>query len=132
MARAEGLLDGRRDFDPRLRIDGPRSSGDGRDIAALVVRGRAYDHIECARQRAHDLRNFLVEGNPDHENPPLRAVRGLEAFERLPDTVRRVADVDDGQGMLSDDLEAAGPARGAEARSHRGLDPGASLVGPRL
>jgi len=42
----------------------------------------------------------------------LRAVSRLEAGERLPDGVGRVADVDDGERLLTDDFEAARPTLG--------------------
>ena len=51
-----------------------------------------------------------------------------QACQRLPDAVGGVADVDDGERVLLDDLEAAGPARLAQAGAYRGLDPVRSLA----
>jgi hypothetical protein len=46
----------------------------------------------------------------------------------LPDAVGGVTDVDDGERVLTDDLEAAGPARIAQASAYRSLDPVRSLA----
>jgi hypothetical protein len=51
-----------------------------------------------------------------------------EACERLPDAVGGVTDVDDGERVLADDLEAAGPVRIAQACAYRSLDSVASLA----
>ena len=46
----------------------------------------------------------------------------------MPDAVGGVADVDDGERVLADDLEAAGPSRIAQAGAYRSLDPVGSLA----
>src|SRR3984957_8718576 len=115
LADAKGVRDSCGDMHGSQRIDLAYRSGDSFRIAALMVRFGGDDRVERRRQRAHDLVDLLVKGNADHENPALRAVNRLKAGERLPDAVRRVADVDDGQRLLSDDLEAARPADVAQA-----------------
>src|SRR3977135_265044 len=56
----------------------------------------------------------------------------LEACERLLDAVGGGADVDHGERVRIDNLEAAGPADVAQARSHGGFDPGRGLGWPRV
>src|SRR5687767_6866396 len=46
-----------------------------------------------------------------------------EARQRLPDAVGGVADVDDGERVLTDNLETTGPARLAQARAYCDFDP---------
>jgi hypothetical protein len=53
-----------------------------------------------------------------------------QACQRLPDAVGGVTDVDDGEGVLTDDLEAAGPARIAQAGAYRSFDPVRRLARP--
>ena len=55
----------------------------------------------------------------------------LEARERLADAVRGVPDVDHGERVLLNYLQASGPARRAEARSDGGFDVGRGFSGPR-
>src|ERR1700722_4212148 len=54
----------------------------------------------------------------------------LEARERLADAVRGVADVDQGERLLLNHLQASRPARRAEARSDGGFDVGSGFSGP--
>ena len=51
-----------------------------------------------------------------------------EAGERLPDAVGGVADVDDGERVVLDDFEPAGPSHLAQAGAYRGFDPVGSLA----
>src|SRR5258708_980104 len=119
LAEAYSVLDGGSDVNGRLRIGLARGGGDTFHIPTLMMRRCADDGVEGGRQRAHDLIGFLVAGNADHKNPSLRAINRLQAGERLPDGVGGMADVDRGERVLPDDLEAARPARIAQARSHR-------------
>src|SRR5258707_15076788 len=117
LAEAYSVLDGGSDVNGCLRIGLARRGGDTFHIPTLMMRRRADDGVEGGRQRAHDLIGFLVARNAGHNNPSLRAVNRLQAGERLPDRVGGMADVDHGERVLPDDLEAAGPARIAPARS---------------
>ena len=67
--------------------------------------------------KANDLVGLLVEGNADHEDPVVRAMHRLEARERLPDPVGRMADIDHGQRILS--ITSMRPGQRASRRPDR-------------
>ncbi len=92
-------------------------------IRSLVMGRRADDRIEGRRQRADDFVRLLVARRAGDEDPVVGAMDRHEACQRLPDAVGGVTDVDDGERVLTDDLEAAGPARLAQAGAYRGFDP---------
>ena len=103
--------------------------GDGTGVRALVMRTGADDGVEGRRQRAGDLVGVLVSGNPDHEDPVRRAMYGPQAGQRLSDAVGGMADIDDGERIMPDGLEPAGPARLAQAAPRGGFNPLERLAG---
>jgi hypothetical protein len=60
--------------------------------------------------------------NDDHQDPAIGAMKCLQTRERLPDAVRRMADIDNGQRLPRNDLETAGPNRVTKSGSYRGFD----------
>src|ERR1700730_10041458 len=121
LAEAHGVLDACGGVNIRVRIGLSRRGGDIVRIRALVMRRRADDGVEGRRQRAHDLAGLLVAGNAGYENPALRAIDRLQAGERLPDAVGRVADVNDGERVFLDDFEAAWPGDVAQPTTQGGM-----------
>src|ERR1700733_2456354 len=113
-----------------LRIEVAHGAGKGCGIAALVMRGRADDRIECRRKYFCYLLGLLVEGDSKDENPGVFAINLFERGKRLPDPVGRVADINDRQRIPSDGFETARPARLAQPRSHGCLDAGSGIVRP--
>src|SRR5665647_578993 len=122
LAETNGVLEGRGDVNGGVRIGLAYRCGDVSGIGTLVVRLCADDDVEGQRQRVHDFVGVLVERDADHKNPLPFAMDCLEAGKRLPDAVGGVTDVDDGERVLPNSLEASRPARFAQARSHRGFD----------
>src|SRR5260370_14562795 len=120
LADTDGVLDRCGDVNGCLRIGLAHRSGDGIGVRALVVCRAAYDGVERRRQRGDDLVGVLVEGNPDHENPALRAMDCLKACQRLPDAIGGVANVDHGERVLLDRFEASRPTRLPQAPAPRG------------
>src|SRR6476660_532010 len=112
----------------RFGIATPRRGSDCFGVGPLVVRCCADDGLEGGRQRADDFVRLLVARRTGDEDPVAVAMDRQQACQRLPDAVGGVTDVDDGERVLTDDLEAAGPARIAQASAYRSLDPVGSLA----
>ena len=109
-AHVEHLRDGSRDLDKRTRIDPAHGRGERGRVTALVMSGRADDDVEVRSEGGCNILGFLVAGHAGDEDPLLFAVNLVKRGHRLPDAVRRMADIDDRQGILRDRLQAAGPA----------------------
>ena len=123
-ARAHRLLDRGGDMKARPGIGARGRGGDAFRIRPLVMGRRADDRIERWRERADDFVRLLVARDaPVTRIQSCGAMDRHEACQRLPDAVGGVTDVDDGERVLTDDLEAAGPARLAQAGAYRGFDP---------
>ena len=80
------------------------------------------------RQCANNFLRLLVAGYAGDEDPIVGAVERHEACERLADAIGRMTDVDDGERVVLDNFETAGPARLAQARAYCRFDTFGSLA----
>ena len=116
-------------MDVRRGIGARGCGGDASRVRSLVMGRRADDR---SRRTAPARRRFRPPSC--HETTPVTRIQSSapwiakQACQRLPDAVGGVTDVDDGERVLTDDLEAAGPARIAQAGAYRSLDSVGSLA----
>ena len=110
-------------MEARRGIGARGRGGDALRVRSLVMGRGADDRIKRRRQRADDFVRLLVARRTGDEDPVACAMDRREACQRLPDAVRRVADIDHGERILLDDFEPAGPPHFAQARSDSGFDP---------
>src|ERR1700737_770314 len=94
------------------------------------MRRRAHDSVECGREISRDLVDIFVVGDPEHQDPAFSSINGPQATRCLPDRVGGMADVDDGERALPDDLEPAGPACVTQPGSYGSFDRGGSRTMP--
>ena len=115
-------------MDVRRGIGARGCGGDVFGIRALVMGRRADDRIEGGASAPTISSAFLSREAPVTRIQSSVPWIAMQACQRLPDAVGGVTDVDDGERVLTDDLEAAGPARIAQAGAYRSLDSVGSLA----
>src|SRR5258708_24399974 len=95
------------------------------------MRRRAHDGVKSGRELRRDLLDILVARDSEHQNPAFGSIDSPQARQRLPDPVGSVADVDDGERALPDDLDPAWPAGVAQPGPYRRFDGSGSFARPR-